>query len=209
MPRMTAARFRMEKEGSEELVSIEEFEKRTGAAFIPGLDFESASIWADARKRGARLYRKGEMTREQLWFGSLFRREIETYFLPDVAIRWIDPSLGWGVFADRDFQKMDFIAEYAGKVRRRKKSDAANAYCFEFVLAEGFPTPYVIDAQDQSGIGRLINHSSTPNLLSALATFDAISHVILYAKDFIPKGAQLCFDYGPDYWSRRKPPVSL
>lgn len=64
--------------------------------------------------------------------------------------------------------------------------------------------PYNIDAQDQGGITRFINHSFTPNLLTTPATFDEITHILLLTNEPIPRGAQLLYDYGSDYWEARK-----
>jgi uncharacterized protein len=196
-----------EKEGKK--LSKEEFEKITGAKWIPQLDFEDFHIFSDIAKDALKLHKKGEMTLEQLWLGRYYKQEILSCHMPEVAIRWIDPILGWGVFALRDFKKMQFVAEYTGKVRKRKKTDVKNAYCFEYVVVQGIASPYTIDALDQGGVGRYLNHSSSPNLNSSLATFENISHVILYAKEPIAKGTQLCYDYGPDYWSKRTAPISL
>lgn len=197
----------IEKEGRS--LTLDEFEKLTGAPFIPDLEFSHPRINQRAQKWAVNLYKKGEMTREQLWFGRYFKKEITTHFIPNTTIRWIDSTFGWGVFANRDFKKMEYIAEYTGNVRRRLRIDSKNAYCFEFILSSGCKTPYLIDAQSQGGLARYINHSETPNLLTALATFDNMSHVVLYTKEAIPKGAQLCYHYGNDYWSKRKPPLKI
>ncbi len=196
-----------EKEGKQ--LSLEEFEKLTGAKWIPQLDFADFHIFSDIAKDALKLHKKGEMTLEQLWLGKYYQKEIISCHMPDVVIRWIDPLLGWGVFALRDFKKMQFVAEYTGKVRKRKKTDVKNAYCFEYVVVQGIHSPYTIDALDQGGVGRYLNHSSNPNLNSSLATFENVSHVILYAKEPIAKGSQLCYDYGPDYWSKRTAPIPL
>jgi SET domain-containing protein len=173
-------------------LTLPEFEKRTGAKWIPKLDIEE----------GIR-FKKRAVTIEEKWLGRYFQKEIQNQLIPDVAIRWINPILGWGIFALRDFRKMEFIAEYTGKVRKRRRGDEKNSYCFEYLDS------YTIDALDQGGLSRYINHSWTPNLLSNLATLDQISHIVLYTKEPIAKGAQLCYDYGPDYWAKRSPPVSL
>jgi hypothetical protein len=196
-----------EKDGKQ--LSLEEFEKLTGAKWIPQLDFEDFYTLSNIAKDGLKLHKKGEMTLEQLWLGKYYQKEIQSCHTPDVAIRWIDPLLGWGVFALRNFKKMEFIAEYAGKVRKRKRTDVKNAYCFEYILVQGIHSPYTIDALDQGGVARYLNHSAVPNLNSSLATFENVSHVILYAKEPIAKGTQLCYDYGPDYWSKRTAPIPL
>ena len=197
----------IEKEGRQ--IALEEFEKITGAKWIPSLDFEDFVLFSDIAQMGVKLHQKGEMAPEQLWLGKYFQKEMTGGYLPDVAIRWIDPLLGWGVFALRDFRKMEFIAEYTGQVRKRRKTDVKNAYCFEYLLVQGISSPYTIDALDQGGLSRYINHSRSPNLHSSLATFDSVSHIVFYTKEPIAKGAQLCYDYGPDYWSKRKAPLPL
>ncbi|MES2273479.1 MAG: SET domain-containing protein [Chlamydiota bacterium] len=199
----------IEKEGIERCVSIEEFENLTGTKFIPHLDFEDSGVFSDLSRRGLKLHKKGELTQEQLWLGSYFQKELLFPEVPSVVIRWIDSTIKWGVFANRDFKKMEFIAEYTGKVRQRKRADSKNAYCFEYIAAAGFKTPYLIDALEQGGISRYLNHSEAPNLKSSLATYQNISHIVLYAGKFIPKGTQLCYDYGPDYWAHRTAPLNL
>lgn len=200
----------VEREGKRELLSIPEFEKAMEIAFIPQLDFDFPTLH-DICKRSQKLHRKGALSREQLWLGQYFRTEILSGFcVSGLAICWIDPVIGWGVFADRDFKEMEFIAEYAGVLRRRHpRADRKNAYCFEYLVAGGVKSPYAIDAREQGGIARFINHSATPNLASALATVDHIPHILFIAKEPIPKGAQLSYDYGPGYWSLRGTPQKL
>jgi hypothetical protein len=199
----------IEKEGKQDLITLEEWELCSQTSFSTVLEFESSSIREKIIKKTEKLYKKGELSRQQLWFGSYFKTEMNSQFLPDVIIRYIDPIFGWGVFANRDFRKMEFIAEYSGLIRKARRSDRTNAYCFEYTLANGVKTPYTIDAQDRGGIGSLINHSTSPNLQSSLATVGFISHVILITNLPIKKGEQLSYDYGPDYWSKREAPKFL
>lgn len=196
-----------EKEGR--ILSLEEFEKLTGAQWKTKLEFESPKILSDLLRQGEKFYEKGELTLEQVWLGKYFQKEISSGMVPNVALHYIDPKLGWGVFASQDLKKMQFVAEYVGKVRKRQKKDEKNAYCFEYIVTSGAATPYTIDASEQGALARYINHSDHPNLEASLATFEHLSHVILYVKEPIAKGTQLCYDYGPDYWSKRKPPLSL
>jgi hypothetical protein len=197
----------IEKEGAQ--LSLQQFEKLSGSKWISGLDFTEFKTLTHVVKKCQKLHKKGEMTLEQLWLGKYFKKELLSKDIPGVAIRWINDTVGWGVFAAKPFKKMEFVAEYTGNVRKRKRSDSKNAYCFEYAVVQGIKSPYTIDAMEQGGLSRYINHSSNPNLISGLATFDNVSHVILYAKEPIAIGAQLCYDYGPDYWSKRTAPLSL
>ena len=198
--------IRVEKRGEERLLNIHDFEALTGAAFIPVLDFDGPRVREDIMERTKKMHKKGELLTEQLWLGCYFKKEVESLFFPDLTIRWIDDAIGWGVFTNRAFKKMEYITEHSGKVRKRERRDKKNAYCFEYCIASHIATPYTIDAQDQGGFGRFINHSSTPNLLSSLATIDSIEHVILVTDRAIEKGVELTFDYGPDYWAHRSKP---
>lgn len=199
----------IERDGKSELLTIAEWEALSKTSFSTILTFDTPSLRPKIAKKTEKLYRKGELSRQQLWFGNYFKTEMNSLFIPDVMIRYIDPVFGWGVFANRDFRKMEFIAEYSGLLRKARSRDKTNAYCFEYTLANGVKTSYTIDAQDQGGIGRLVNHSTSPNLQSSLATVDFVSHIILITNQKIPKGTQLCYDYGPDYWSQRESPKQL
>lgn len=192
------------------LVSLEEFQAITGAAFIPKLDFLQFDVIQSIATRIGKLQKKEKLSRLQVWLGSYYRKEIIESYTPPVSIRWIDETIGWGVFAEKSFQKQDYIAEYAGILRKSKRSDRNNEYCFEYLYAPGIASPYTVDAQTQSGIARFINHSSEKmNLENTIVTVGGINHVVLFAKRAIDKGEQLTYDYGPDYWSKREKPLPL
>jgi SET domain-containing protein len=152
---------------------------------------------------------KNLFSQSQNWLGVYFKNEILSDYMPDVTIRWIDNKIGWGVFANRDFKKMQFVAVYSGNLRKKSKKDSKNSYCFEYVIAEGIATSYTIDALDCGGVSRFINHSTNANLSSSVATVSNRSYIILYTKKSIAKGEQLCYDYGPDYWSKRSKPLEI
>lgn len=195
----------IEKEGR--FLSLEEFEKLTESVYLSKLDFDPKTLEKITRKC-AKLHKKGYFSLEQMWLGSYFKKDL-AHPHPPLAIRWTDEAIGWGVFAGADIKKMTFIAEYTGKVRKRRWEDRKNGYCFEYNLAHGVRSPYTIDAQRQGGVARFINHSAKGNLQPALITSDNLSRVVLYAAADIRKGDQLLYDYGEDYWKKRKPPKEI
>lgn len=192
------------KKESEQTIPFSQLQEWTGALYRPYLQFSSQRLLRAIAAKSERLKRGGELGAEQLWLGNYFQKEFVEPPMPFVSLRWIDDRMGWGVFAEEPIGSMSFIAEYTGLVRKRKGSDRTNAYCFEYLLTPWLPTRYVIDAQDQGGLSRYINHSEDPNLTSALATHEGIPHVILYAKRPIAKNEELRYDYGIDYWKHRK-----
>ena len=206
---MDSVALLVDQKGESKLLTVKEFEAFFQLKFSPGLDFLDLSLLGKIRKKTIALQNKNRLTRDQLWMGAYFKREILSLSMPSVTLKWVSPDIGWGVFARTAIKKMTFIGEYGGKVRKRTKEDTKNGYCFEYIFAEKDTSSYIIDAQDQGGIVRYINHSSAPNLLSALATVDGITHVILIAKETISAGSQLLYDYGDDYWKFRCPPKPL
>jgi len=212
-----------EIEGDEKLIPAEEVGKLTGASFIPWLEIKSQDVYFSLCKHMKKLKEprrldwlwnfwgipKKEIPIEQVWRGNYYQKEIELLYLPDVVLRWIHPDVGWGVFARRSFKKREYLAEYTGVLRKRQKGDEKNSYCFEYAYSPEEPSPFLIDARDQGGISRYINHSSKGNLEPVLASLGSLTHVILLANRPIQKGEQLSYNYGPDYWARRLPPLEL
>ena len=196
--------IQIEKEGSLRSLPITHFAEEMGCSYVPHLQFLNEKIREKVVKKTQKLYRKGGLTRRQLWLGSYYRQEMEGGYLPDLTLRWLSSDIGWGVFAARSLRAGEFIGEYGGVLRKRLRIDQKNSYCFHYAIAEDSFLPYNIDAREQGGITRWINHSFTPNLLTTLATFNGVTHIVLLTGKPIPKGAQLLYDYGPNYWASRK-----
>jgi hypothetical protein len=193
------------KGGDESPISLSQLHQITGAHYLAGLEFIDFKTWRQIAKKTD----PSEMDAEHKWLSTYFRKEVLQPSVLEVSLRWIDDRVGWGVFAGRDFLPTEFIAEYSGVVRKRVPQDAKNGYCFEYPLAPGRDSPYLIDAQDRGGISRYINHSNKPNLTSLSVHVEGVNHIVLYTVKKIGQGEQLCYDYGPDYWKRRGAPQNL
>jgi hypothetical protein len=195
-----------------------EIKNFTNIPYVPSLEFVDFRTLCRIRNKTKGIL----LDREHSWLSAYFKKELLHMYgacsqpllnppkaqilPPSLSLRWIDDKVGWGVFAERDIQALEFIAEYSGLVRKRTKHDCKNAYCFEYPIKLGEPSAYVIDAQDMGGISRYINHSEEPNLTSLSVHLDGFNHIILYSIKPIPKNAQLCYDYGPGYWKARPKP---
>ena len=189
-----------------ETISLKDFEKKFAISYFSQLEFQNDSCYRALIRKVMRYDRRGFLDLEQKWLGAYFKKELAAQTAPLVCLRWINSEVGWGVFAERDLKPLELIGEYTGVVRKRKRKDQKNSYCFEVAVAKGESTRYVIDAESQGNLSRFLNHSARPNLSSALALIDGFPHVIFYTKRFIAQGEQLCYDYGPDYWKKRVAP---
>lgn len=134
-----------------------------------------------------------------------FQNQLLEGFIPDVSIQWIDDTLGYGLFACRDFSKGSYMGEFTGKVRPVNSSTLErNAYCFHYPT-KFFSWNYtVIDALNFGNETRFINHSDSPNLQPiSLCEKNNLVHIVFIAKKEIKKEEQLTFDYGKDFWNYR------
>ena len=112
---------------------------------------------------------------------------------------------GRGVFTSIDFQKGDFVVEYAGELvtleeskKREKeygKDPSYGSYMYYFTNDN---KSYCVDATEETGrLGRLVNHSKKkPNLKPKVYALNSKPHIIFLASRQIMIGEELLFDYG-------------
>ncbi|XP_056258842.1 N-lysine methyltransferase KMT5A-A [Seriola aureovittata] len=111
---------------------------------------------------------------------------------------------GRAVFANRCFQKGEYVVEYHGdllQITDAKKREAEYAQnpatgCYMYYFQYLCKT-YCVDATKESGrMGRLINHSKNGNCQTKLHDINGVPHLILVASRDIDEGEELLYDYG-------------
>ena len=116
------------------------------------------------------------------------------------------PGKNRGIVTKKDFDKGDFVVEYAGEMidcRKAKEREILYAQdiskgCYMYYFQNN-GVQFCIDATDESGrYGRLINHSRLhANLLpKVIMNKNKLPHLILIAKCDIKPGTELLYDYG-------------
>jgi hypothetical protein len=187
-----------------------ELEKIFGIRFLNELAFSDPKLKSNVLKRCDKALRKEWITPRQKWLGHFYAEGLHGKIALDLTIKWIDASIGYGVFTNTDIPAQAYIGEYTGILRKRRLFGRwKNHYCFDYNIGEGRRSGYVIDAEKSSNHTRFINHSDTPNLEPAAVYSDGLLHVIVFAIRPIPAGEQLCYDYGEDYWKKRTTPVPI
>lgn len=112
---------------------------------------------------------------------------------------------GRGVFANKYFNKGDFVCEYAGEMisyqsaKKREEMYAQDTTIGCYMYFFEYKTKiFCIDATaETSRLGRLLNHSKTEgNCRTQLFEINSKPHLILIAARDIKPGEEMLYDYG-------------
>ncbi len=182
--------------------SHEEFEAMTTIKYLHHLEFDSKETCERLKKLCSDGVAKGTIKKRAEWLGLRYRREVLWGEVADVVIQWVNDRMGFGLFANDDIKRLDYIGEYVGVVRPCTYFFAnVNTYCFRYPLYRIGYYIYTIDAQDRCNETSFINHSNFPNSESIVTINNDLLHVGIRASRDIVKGEQITYDYGNNMWS--------
>ncbi|XP_012223752.1 histone-lysine N-methyltransferase set-1 [Linepithema humile] len=114
------------------------------------------------------------------------------------------PGKGRGIITTRQFAKGEFVVEYIGelinqgKAKEREKAYAQdqNTGCYMYYFQHR-NQQYCVDATAETDkLGRLVNHSRNGNLIARIIEVCSTPHLVLTAKEDIPIGVEVTYDYG-------------
>jgi hypothetical protein len=182
------------------IYSVEQFMAVTGLVYLTELEFQDEEVRDRIRMQCAHALEIGTIGKDSRWLGALHAKEIEDHFILDVSIRWIDETIGYGLFAEKDIQAWEFIGEYTGLIRKLNLIFGnINEYCFGYPTSAMSFRKHVIDAQNKGNEIRYINHSDSPNSESMAVLHDGILHIIVRAIQNIPANTEITYDYTGSY----------
>lgn len=187
--------FKVQKKGASEIVKMgkNEFEAYFHVHYLPYLKFSSYAVFQKVLKNCPYTLR------------NKFKMSQPEGFVADVSIRWIDPTYGFGLFAETNLAKGAYIGEYTGLVRQMHRLNPDhNAYCFHYPTRFWSLNYFIIDALIEGNELRFANHSDTPTMEPACRVDRNLLHLIFFTKREVHAGEQLNFNYGQDYWKKRK-----
>ncbi|MCI4392530.1 hypothetical protein PGIGA_G00146920 [Pangasianodon gigas] len=150
-------------------------------------------------RRSARKSKAELKSEEQSHIDDLILNNVED----GLKVKYIEGK-GRGVFADREFNKGQFIVEYHGDllpIADAKRKEAQYAQdpakgCYMYYFRYKNHT-YCVDATKETNrLGRLINHSKNGNCQTRLHNINGVPHLILVASRDIKAEEELLYDYG-------------
>jgi len=177
--------------------TVAEFEALTSIRYISHLEFKNKKVYDSVRNLCKQALLSDKITKRAEWLGVAYRREISEGFVNDVYIRWMDSRVGFGLYANKEMEKGEFIGEYVGLVRPGTYLFAnVNEYCFRYPFYGARFWIYTIDAQDYCNETSFMNHSSTPNCDAVVSFNNDLLHICIRTNREIKRDEQLTYDYG-------------
>lgn len=121
-------------------------------------------------------------------------------------VRFVDETVGFGLFSTTTLPSSSFVGEYTGVVR---SSSTLNGYSMDY-YSLGMEEDLQIDASEYGSLMRFLNHSDDPNCEFVHVWHRGLFHVMVRSLRPILADEQLLVSYGPSYWRRHpSPPVNF
>ncbi len=133
-------------------------------------------------------------------------------------VKYINKTKGFGLFANEDIKKGDFICEYIGEIickdtaeKKMYQNHRKQKPNYILQIRECYDTVNIstyIDSEEYGNVGRFINHSCSPNLDFDFVRINFyLPEVYFYANRDIKCGEELTFSYCGYYagWDDRNP----
>ena len=187
-------------------IPLIEFEEKIGISYIDHLEFEHPDYLRWSVAKCSKQLKKQNTRKMNKWTLALHEKSILTPKYNHIYIRYIDSTIGYGVFAKNDLPALTYVGEYTGIItRRHPRKTRFNDYVFGYMVGPK-NTPFIIDAKRKGNFTRFINHSDCPNMNSRWVIVRGVTRIIVFTNEFIPSGEQLTYDYGKYYWRSRAAP---
>ena len=165
---------------------------------IDSLVFESPTAKRDVLAQSKKAFQTGYLGNYDAAFAASHQDELRTHFKARTLVKYINPTIGYGLFAAEDLPHNAYVMEYAGLVRRRRRIFCnRNAYCFVYPTGSWHFRVYMIDSLAQGNESRFLNHSFTPSLQPLCMQLDGIIHIVFRTLHTVYAGEELTFHYGP------------
>jgi SET domain-containing protein len=169
-----------------------------------GLEKRFAAAWKRFYKKSETLVSDYRTQRFYAFFRQLGREKGDDRYTKKVAIRFIDPKVGYGVFAKENIPPYSTLHHYTGIFRLDRKISVRHDSTFSFNKFSLFS----IDAMKAGNWTRFMNHSDEKNPKTNVIAWELYLEegpriVFTSGSHGIKKGAQLLYSYGEIYWKTK------
>lgn len=144
-----------------------------------------------------------QLTVEINFTSGSFADEIKNYVLIPLYAQWVDPIIGYGVFAAQNIPSGSFIGVYAGVLRAMRSHTDNTDYAWTYPTSGLRKESLIIDGQHYGNELSLINHAANPNVKAVYYLISGIFYLCYIALFDISQNQELTVHYGPGYWQTR------
>ncbi|KAK5578800.1 hypothetical protein RB653_008473 [Dictyostelium firmibasis] len=117
----------------------------------------------------------------------------------NVILGFISESVGWGLFAGKDFKSGDFIVRYGGMITMNDKMETTN---YNMMISN---EDFGLDASKYRSMGGMINHSNKFKNAESECIFEyGCEQALITATKSIKKGEQIFIDYSKSFWGENQ-----
>ncbi len=171
--------------------------------YLPQPIYESREVLHEILEYTSRAKKDDAIGQDRIWMGVYYDKEIQERIHPRLAVRWIDDTVGYGVFARERILPCTFLGEYTGVIQQRKAHhQKESTYTFRYTSWQMGRRKYVIDAEKMGNFTRFINHSDEPSVEALCVYWRGMPRMIFVSLCEIQEGEQIHFDYGTMFWKQ-------
>ncbi|KAG8934687.1 histone methyltransferase set1 [Tulasnella sp. 417] len=132
----------------------------------------------------------GDTQSTQLQFNQLRARKKQLIFARS-------PIHDWGLYAMEAIPQGEMVIEYVGEVIRAQVADKREKWYEKVGIGSSYlfrvDEDSVVDATKRGNLGRLINHSCTPNCTAKIIVVNSQKKIVIYAKTSIEPGEEITY----------------
>lgn len=168
-----------------------------------GVEEEFQTAWKKFYRRAKPLVSPSREEKLKKCMQRIWKEKTDKYYCRRVAIRYIGPKIGFGVFAVEDIPPYSTLTHYAGILRPERSIRPSYDSTFAFTKFKAFS----IDAMHYGNWARFMNHGegSSINVIPWELYLPEGPRIVFSAgRKGIKKGEQLLYSYGDEYWEEKK-----
>lgn len=141
-----------------------------------------------------------------------YGKQVQDGYLADIYVKFINDTMGYGVFANSPIKSGELIGEYTGVIRNSSNSkDGAWSWSYpNEIYKKDLHIPIISVDGKYAGNGlRFVNHSDTPNTTMYRIFLNGYVRTLYIANRDIAKGEQITISYGAAYWSGSRKKIDI
>lgn len=172
-----------------------------GVRYLPAQEIKDPGVFPEPAEESKKFTAWRWMHRRR---AKKYGDKVRSRALAPVYVKWVNETVGYGLFARERLRAGTFLGEYTGVVVKTAdlKDGSYSWACDEkgSPAEPGCTVAVSVDALHAGNEMRFVNHSDEPNVDPVWVAVDGAWHLVYVARWPVAKDRQLLVDYGANYW---------